>query len=137
MTAHTTLIGNLTRDPELRYTPGGQAQTSLAIAVTRKYQRDGEWTEQTSYFNIVAWGSLGENTAASLTKGARIIVTGRLEQRSYDTKDGEKRTVVEVIADEIGPSLRWARADIERISNNGDQPARKPAPAPVSDEEAF
>mgnify|MGYP000712248511 CR=1 FL=1 len=72
-----------------------------------------------SFFNVVAWGTLGENAAASLTKGNRIIVTGRLEQRSYETKEGEKRSVVEIIADEIGPSLRWARAEVERIARDG------------------
>ena len=74
--------------------------------------------EQTSFFNVVAWGTLGENAAASLNKGTRIIVTGRLEQRSYETKEGEKRSVVEIVADEIGPSLRWARAEVERIARD-------------------
>ena len=116
-----TLVGNLTRDPELRFTQGGRAVASFGIAVNRRYQVNGEWQEQTSFFNVVAWGTLGENAAASLTKGNRIIVTGRLEQRSYETKEGEKRSVVEIIADEIGPSLRWARAEIERIARDGGQ----------------
>jgi single-strand DNA-binding protein len=80
---------------------------------------NNEWQEQTSFFNVVAWGTLGENAAASLNKGTRIIVTGRLEQRQYETKEGEKRSVVEIIADEIGPSLRWARAEVERIARDG------------------
>jgi len=114
-----TLVGNLTRDPELRFTTGGRGQASFGLAVSRRYQVNNEWQEQTSFFNIVAWGTLGENIAASLTKGTRVIVTGRLEQRSYETKEGEKRSVVEVIADEIGPSLRWARADVERVAREG------------------
>jgi single-strand DNA-binding protein len=80
---------------------------------------NNEWQEQTSFFNVSAWGTLGENAAASLTKGTRIIVTGRLEQRQYETKEGEKRSVVEIIADEIGPSLRWARAEVERVAREG------------------
>lgn len=114
-----TLVGNLTRDPELRFTPGGQAKANFGLAVSRRYQVNNEWQEQTSFFNVVAWSGLAENAAASLNKGNRIIVTGRLEQRSYETQQGEKRSVVEVIADEIGPSLRWARTEIERIGRDG------------------
>jgi len=113
-----TLVGNLTRDPELRFTTGGRGVASFGLAVSRRYQVNNEWQEQTSFFNVVAWGTLGENAAASLTKGTRLIVTGRLEQRQYETNDGEKRSVVEVIADEIGPSLRWARAEVERIARD-------------------
>lgn len=114
-----TLVGNLTRDPELRFTSGGRGQAQFGLAVSRRYQVNNEWQEQTSFFNIVAWGTLGENAAASLSKGTRVIVTGRLEQRQYETKEGEKRSVVEIIADEIGPSLRWARAEVERIARDG------------------
>jgi single-strand DNA-binding protein len=109
-----TLVGNLTREPELRFTQAGQAIATLGIAVSRRYQQNGEWQEKTSFFNVTAWGQLGENAAASLNKGSRAIVTGRLEQRSYETQDGEKRSVVEVVADEIGPSLRWATAQVDR-----------------------
>lgn len=113
----TTLVGNLTRDPELRFTSNGRAVASFGIAVGRRYQVNGEWQEQTSFFNVVAWGTLGENAAASLTKGARIIVSGRLEQREYQTQQGEKRTVIEVNADEVAPSLRYATAQVERTSS--------------------
>ena len=113
-----TLVGNLTRDPELRYTTGGRGVASFGLAVNRRYQVNGEWQEQVSFFNIVAWGDLGENAAASLTKGNRVMIAGRLEQRSYETKEGEKRSVTEVIADELGPSLRWAQVQIERISRD-------------------
>lgn len=111
-----TIVGNLLKEPEIRYTSGGRAQLSFGLAVNRRYQVNNEWQEQTSFFNVVAWGSLAENAAASLAKGTRVIVSGRLEQRSYETKEGEKRNIVEVIADEIGPSLRWARAEVERIA---------------------
>ena len=109
-----TLVGNLTRDPELRFTTGGKGVASFGIAVGRRYQVNGEWQEQTSYFNIVAWGQLGENAASSLTKGMRVVVSGRLEQREYQNREGEKRTAIEINADEVGPSLRWATASIER-----------------------
>jgi single-strand DNA-binding protein len=111
-----TIVGGLTRDPELRFTGNGRAVASLAVAVSRRYQVNGEWKEDTSYFDVVAWGDLGENAAASLQKGTRVIVTGRLEQRRYETREGDKRSAVEIVADEIGPSLRWARAEVERIS---------------------
>ena len=109
-----TLVGNLTRDPELRFTTGGKGVASFGIAVGRRYQVNGEWQEQTSYFNIVAWGQMGENAAATFTKGMRVIVSGRLEQREYQNREGEKRTAIETNADEIGPSLRWATASVER-----------------------
>ena len=114
MDNNVTLVGNITRDPELRFTQGGQAVASFGLAVNRRYQQNGEWQEKTSFINITAWGQLGENAASSLSKGSRAIVTGRLEQRSYETQDGEKRSVVEVVADEIGPSLRWATAQVDR-----------------------
>ena len=137
-----TIVGNLTRDPELRFTAGGKGVASFGLAVNRRYQQNGEWQEKVSFFNITAWDTLGENAAASLTKGTRVIVTGRLEQREYETQQGEKRNVVEIVADEIGPSLRWARAEIERTQRtNPDgggihhrwrrpRPRHQPAAAP-------
>src|SRR4051794_17104094 len=113
-----TIAGTLTRDPELRFTQGGRGVASFGVAVNRRYQQNNEWVEQTSFFNVTAWGSLGENASASLTKGARVIVTGRLEQRQYETQQGEKRSVVEIVADEIGPSLRWATAQVEKTQRS-------------------
>ena len=113
-----TIVGNLTRDPELRFTAGGKGIASFGVAVNRRWQQGGEWQEKVSFFNVTAWDTLGENIAASLTKGTRVIVTGRLEQREYETKEGEKRNVVEIVADEVGPSLRWARAEVERIARD-------------------
>ena len=98
-----TVVGNLTRDPELRFTAGGKGIASFGLAVNRRYQVNGEWQEKVSFFNVTAWDQLGENAAASLNKGTRIIVTGRLEQREYETQAGEKRNVVEIVADELGP----------------------------------
>jgi len=115
-----TLVGNLTREPELRFTSGGKGVTSFGLAVSRRYQVNGEWQEKTSFFNVSAWDQLGENAAATLTKGARVIVNGRIETREYETREGEKRTSVDIVADDIGPSLRWARATVERISRSTD-----------------
>jgi single-strand DNA-binding protein len=116
-----TVIGNLTREPELRFTNTGQAQANLGLAVNRRWQnrQSGEWEERTSFFNVVAWGDLAENVAHSLPKGCRVIVTGRLEQRSWETQEGEKRSVIEVVADEVAPSLRWATAKVERNERKG------------------
>ena len=111
-----TVVGNLTREPELRYTQGGKGVTSFGIAVSNRFQVNGEWQEKTSFFNVTAWDQLGENAAATLSKGSRVIVNGRIEVREYEARDGGKRTSVDVIADEIGPSLRWARATIERTT---------------------
>lgn len=116
-----TLVGNLTRDPEIRFTATGRAVASFGIAVGRRYQVNGEWQEQTSYFNITAWGQLGENAAATFTKGTRVVVTGRLEQREYTSREGEKRTAIDVIADELGPSLRWATATVVRTPKQDGQ----------------
>jgi single-strand DNA-binding protein len=139
-----TVVGNITKDPELRYTATGRGVASFGIAVNRRYQVNGEWQEQVSFFNVVAWGDLGENVAASVTKGNRIIVTGRLEQRSYETKDtGEKRSITEIVADEIGPSLRWAQCQVERISRDdgavgGGSSNQGRTPDPIyGDEEPF
>lgn len=110
------LVGNVTRDPELRFTPSGQAITTFGLAVNRRWQnrQTQAWEEATSFFDIVCWGQLGENVAESVTKGTRLIVTGRLDQRSWETQDGDKRSKVEVVADEVGPSLRWATATVAR-----------------------
>ena len=125
-----TLVGNLTRDPEIRFTATGRAVASFGIAVGRRYQVNGEWQEQTSYFNVTAWGQLGENAAATFTKGTRVVVTGRLEQREYTSREGEKRTAIDVIADELGPSLRWATATVVRApkqDGQGGGSANRPA----------
>jgi single-strand DNA-binding protein len=137
---HVTLIGNLVEDPELRFTPSGVAMAKVRFAVNRRWQdRNGEWQEDTSFFGGTLWRDAAENAAESLTKGARVIVTGRLEQRNWETQEGEKRSVVEVAIDEIGPSLRWATASVTKSPRSGDsfgggsQPTA--AAAPVAREE--
>jgi single-strand DNA-binding protein len=116
MANSTTITGNLTREPEIRYTKEGQATTQLGIAVNRRWQDRAtqEWQEATSFFDVVCWRDLAENVALSLSKGMRVIVTGRLDQRSWETDDGEHRSKVEITADEIGPSLLFATADVQR-----------------------
>ena len=144
-----TLVGNITRDPELRFTPSGQATASFGLAVNRRWQnrQTNDWEEATSFFNVVCWREKAENASESLAKGSRVIVTGRLEQRSWETQEGDKRSIIEVVADEIGPSLRWATAEVkktERRSPDGGGPAggggaTRPAAnePPAYDEEPF
>ena len=145
-----TLVGNVTRDPELRFTPAGQATASFGLAVNRVWtdRQSGERKEAVSFFDVVCWREMAENAAESLAKGSRIIVTGRLEQRSWESQEGEKRSKVEVIADEIGPSLRWATAAITRNERrtpnegggasgggggySGGRDGGRPAPAPAA-----
>jgi single-strand DNA-binding protein len=133
-----TVIGNVTRDPELRFTPSGQAIASFGLAVNRRWQnrQTQEWEEQVSFFDITCWAQLGQNVADTLVKGSRAIVTGRLEQRSWETDQGDKRSKVEIIADEVGPSLRWATAEITRNERReGDAPAGGGgAPRPVQNQ---
>lgn len=116
MSSTVSIAGNLTRDPELRFTPNGAPVVTFGVAVNRRWQnRDSQqWEESVSFFNVTCWRDLAENVAETLQKGSRVIVTGRLDQRSWTTQDGEKRSVVEVVADEVGPSLRWATAAITR-----------------------
>ncbi|MDQ3147584.1 MAG: single-stranded DNA-binding protein [Actinomycetota bacterium] len=151
-----TLVGNVTREPELRYTAAGQAMAKFGLAVNRRWQNrtTNEWEESTSFFDVVVWREMAENVGESVQKGARVIVTGRMEQRSYENQAGEKRSAVELVADEIGPSLRWATAKVirnERRSANGGSgggepvdlrndaggASRTPAGAPAFDEEPF
>jgi single-strand DNA-binding protein len=111
MSNATTICGHLTREPEIRYTKEGQATTQLGVAVNRRWQDkgSGEWQEATSFFDVVCWRDLAENVALSLSKGMRVVVTGRLEQRSWETDEGEHRSKVEIVAEEIGPSLHVRR----------------------------
>src|SRR3984893_3069000 len=115
-----TVVGNLTRDPELRYTPTGQAVVKFGLAVNRLYtNRNGEKVEQTDFFTVHAWRALAENVAASCKAGTRGLVAGRLQSRNWETEEGQKRTVVEIEADEVGPSLRWATAQVTKASRGG------------------
>jgi single-strand DNA-binding protein len=120
MSNNVTLIGNLVDDPELRFTPSGVAMAKIRMAVNRRWRgQDGEWQESTSFFTGTIWREQAEQVAESLQKGARVIVSGRLEQRSWETQEGDKRSVVEIQIDEIGPSLRWATATVNKTQRQG------------------
>ena len=117
-----TVVGNLTDDPELRFTPSGAAVANFTVASTpRIFRRESNsWEDgDTLYMRCSIWRQAAENVAESLVRGTRVVVTGRLKQRSYETREGEKRTVVELEVDEIGPSLRYATAKVQRTQRSG------------------
>ncbi len=117
-----TVVGNLTADPELRFTPSGAAVANFTVASTpRTFDRQtNEWKDGEALFlNCSVWRQAAENAAESLQRGMRVVVTGRLKARSYETREGEKRTVFEIDVDEIGPSLRYATAKVTKVSRGG------------------
>ena len=120
MDNNVTLVGNVTRDPEIRYTPSGQTVATFGLAVNRRWQnkQNNEWEEQVSFFDVKCWAQMAENVSESVQKGTRVVVTGRLEQRSWETDNGDKRSKIEVVADEVAPSLRWATAQVNRIERS-------------------
>ncbi len=127
-----TMIGNLVDDPELRFTPSGAAVAKFRVASTPRYldKQTNEWKDGESLFlQCQIWRQAAENVAESLTKGMRVILSGRLKQRSYETKEGEKRTVFEVEVDEVGPSLRNATAKVTKIQRQGANTGGFSAPA--------
>ena len=139
-----TLVGNLTDDPELRFTAQGAAVANFRIAVSKRIRdpQTNEWKDgDTSFFRINVWRQLAENVAESLTRGTRVIVTGTLKMRQWETQEGEKRSVVEVEATEVGPSLKWATAKMEKTSRqSGGQAASGgdwESPTPVPEEVPF
>ena len=114
-----TVIGNLTDDPELRFTSTGAAVAKFRVASTPRFFKDGEWKDgEPLFLSCTVWRQAAENVAESLQRGARVIVSGRLKQRSYETREGEKRTVIELEVDEIGPSLRYATAKVQKMSRS-------------------
>ena len=141
---HVEIVGNATRDPELRFAQSGTAIASFGIAYNRKY-KDGE--DKVSFFDITCFRELAENVAESVTKGMRVIISGQLDQRSWQTDDGQRRSKVEIIADEVSPSLRWASAEVSKNErrDSGDPGPRvpgesantKPAAADTADDEPF
>jgi single-strand DNA-binding protein len=145
-----TVVGNVTRDPELKFLNSGQAALRLSIAVNRRWQnrQTQEWEERVSYFEVAGYGAMAENAANSLAKGTRVIVSGRLEQRSWETENGDKRSIVEINADEIAPSLRFATAVVTKTpraegsnfssGSSSDRPSpRNNEPSNAFDEEPF
>jgi single-strand DNA-binding protein len=127
MTSKLIIVGNVTKDPELRFTPSGQATASFGVAVDRRWQnrQTNRWEEATSFFDVVAWGSLAENLADSVHRGDRVVVEGRLDQRGWENNQGEKRSKFEITANEVAPSLRWATVEISK--NQRSTPQAVPA----------
>ena len=142
-----TLVGNLTDDPELRFTAQGAAVANFRIAVSKRIRdpQTNEWKDgDTSFFRVNVWRQLAENVAESLTRGTRVIVTGTLKMRQWETQEGEKRSVVEVEATEVGPSLKWATAKMEKTSRQSGGQASSgggggdwDSPTPVPEEVPF
>jgi single-strand DNA-binding protein len=117
---HVAITGNLTDDPEVSFTPNGTAVANFRLAVTPRVKDGESWRDgETSFYRITAWRDLAEHLADSLSKGDRAIVLGQLRTRSWETPEGERRSVVEVTAEEVGPSLKWATATPERTKTNG------------------
>lgn len=139
-----TVVGNVTRDPELRFTQGGMAVASFGVAWNKRRQ-DGD--DEVSFFDVTCFRDMAENVAESIQKGSRVVVYGTLQQRSWETPDGDKRSKVEILADEIAPSLKWATAQVTKNDRKGDgggrggdfssRPVPNEAPAYDSDEEPF
>ena len=135
---HAVITGNLTEDPELRFTPSGVPTVRLRVAENHRWRdNQAEWQEKTSFHTVVAWRDLAEHVATSLTKGMRVMVIGRQEDRTWQTDSGENRTVKEITADEIGPSLRWATAEVTKVTRGGQgggqapRRAAQPEPQPT------
>lgn len=114
-----TLVGNITRDPEYRVSQSGSGATSFGIAVNRRWQKDGEWQEQASFFDVSCFGALAEHVAESCAKGSRVMVSGRLEQQTWE-KDGERKSKVHVVADDVGVSLRFTSLGAADVTENSE-----------------
>jgi single-strand DNA-binding protein len=133
-----TVSGNITRDPELRFTPSGQGVASFGIAVNRSWQnrQTQEWEEQVSFFDVKCWAQLGQNVADTLAKGSRVVVSGRLEQRSWETDQGDKRSAYEIVADDVAVSLLYATAEVTKNERRegGNAPAGGGGSRPVTNQ---
>ena len=119
---NVTISGNAGREPELRFTPSGQAVANFGVAVSRRWmnRQTNEWEEATSWIDVTCWGQLAENVAESVGRGTRVTVAGRLDQRSWETDNGDKRSKVEIVADDVAVSLKWATASVQRNERRGD-----------------
>ncbi len=123
-----TLVGNITDDPELRFTPSGAAVANFTVAVNRRFKNGDRWEDRLDgFFRCSCWRDMAENAAESLQKGTRVVVVGRLNQRSWEDQEGNKRSAVEVQVDEVAPSLKWATASVQKSQRSGGS-----APAPSS-----
>jgi single-strand DNA-binding protein len=111
-----TLVGNITEDPELRFTPSGRQVANFTVAVNRRFRnQSGQWEDKLDgFFRCSVWAEMAENVAESLVKGSRVVVVGRLQQRSWEDPEGNRRSAVDILVDEVGPSLRWATASVQK-----------------------
>jgi single-strand DNA-binding protein len=133
MTDNTvTLVGNVTDDPELRFTPSGRPVANFTVAVNRRYKNnEGNWEDKLDgFFRCSCWADMAENAADTLKKGTRVVVVGRLNQRSWEDQQGNRRSAVEVQVDEVGPSLKWARAEITKSSRSSGTAPSSQSSAP-------
>jgi single-strand DNA-binding protein len=139
MTAQVTVVGNLTAEPEIKTTKTGSSVLKVGVAVNRRWKnKQDEWEEETSFFDVNAWGELADNVAASLSKGSRVLVSGRLEQQTWENKEGQKQSKVVLVADDIGVSLRKAQVTgINKTGQQAQQQKQAPKNAIGWDEEAF
>ncbi len=126
MSNNITVVGNLVEDPELRYTQSGIAMANVRIAANRRYRarNSDDWQEETTWFRGTVWREMAEQIAESLHKGDRVIVTGRLQTNEWEDNQGQKRSSLDLVVDEIGPSLRWATAQVNRIARSGSGSTR-------------
>jgi len=133
MTITVTVSGNITREPELRFTPSGKPVANFGIAVNKRRKDGDRWVDDgADFYNVTAWGDLGQHASESFDKGTRVLVTGRLEQRAYETSSGEKRTSIEITATDMGPSILWATAEVtrtERTDGSGGRTAPRTSPS--------
>ena len=126
--APLTVVGNLVAEPELKFIANGNAIANMRIAVNHRRKTEGEWGDESSFLTITAWDTLGENCAASLSKGMRVIATGRLQIREYENAAGEKRSSTELVAEAVGPDLRFATVDVSRIDRTSGTDTRNEEP---------
>lgn len=138
------ITGNLTRDPELRFTKDGKAVCNLGVAINNRYQVNGEWEQKPVFMNVTVWGVMGENVAHSLTKGDRVHIDGRLDQRAYETAGGDRKVATDIVAQDVSVSLKWATiSEVQRNAKASDTAPAGEAVAPdgttpvYGDEEPF
>lgn len=119
MTTTATLIGNVTREPELKFLPSGVALAEFGVAINSRRKDGDRWVDgDPQFYDVTCWRELAENVAESIEKGMRVVVIGKLNFRSWETDDGQKRSKISIIADEVGPSLRWATAEVSRVERS-------------------
>ena len=131
MSTPITVVGNLTADPELRFTKSGQAIAKLRVAVNERVKDGDQWKDgEATYWRVTCWGGLAEHVGDSLAKGSRIIAVGRVSSSTWETKEGEQRTDYEITADSLGPDLRWATAKVTKAGKGGSMRVSQPADDP-------